>query len=780
MLRLVVWAVIGTTLGFVLPLFEWWWGLALLSLLLWRFVRSSLKPWALYCAMLCTFASGSSLEKVSAYALDQVYTRGPIMMQGRVCAEPIELSYGGQRDKRIMIPMRATAFKFGDWKSTQLTVCVDYQSPEGFVPPEIGQELFVSGKPSWRGGPGLGIWKSSLRLYAARGQVLLLDAPPRWSVLQELMGFREKLAKNLDRGLELYEHERLIIKALLLGYRSDLPDELRSLFADTGTMHVFAISGLHVGILALLIIGVLRTLRLPMYRWAWFLFPALLLFVLATGFKASALRAFIMAVLYWSAPMLRRRPNGFAAWSAAGMLVLALAPGQLKDVGFQYSFLIVFGLMVLYPALEALVLPHLKDDPYRLTVKNSWRAKMFLGLERVGQLFCVSLAAWLCSIPMSWLFFNSFTWVAVPANLFVVPGTFLTVVAGILSMLAGVIHPDIAEIFNHAARLVVSAMLGIIAVLERTPHSRLWLVAPPLALVFLYYGLLFLAGLRICRGLLLRGLLLVLVSYTGVVVVTDWRATTLYYPDVDPGQGIVLKLGGGQGVLIDGGPDYRAFRVERCLKRAGINRLAGVYISHLDSNHYAALESLVDTWRIERVWVPRGIGRSAKLSALLTKAEAQGAAVMHVEPGMRWRWDGGVELSLLKTGLSQAGQADDRSLVLRISRGAQSVLYMGGGGIAVEQALLKGSIDLAAPVLCSGNAGKGGMLSEAFLNEVRPAAVIAGGRAWSRAPVRQDATTLRLAQRGIDLMETERGRSIRYRLGKETEGPQMEKAFRIF
>ena len=594
------------------------------------------------------------------------------------------------------------------------------------------------------------------------------------------MGVREMLAHNLDRGMALYEHERLIIKALLLGYRSDLPEELRSLFADTGTMHVFAISGLHVGILALLIIAVLRTLRLPMYRWAGFLFPALLFFVLATGFKASALRAFIMALLYWSAPLLRRKPNGFAAWGAAAMLVLALAPSQLKDVGFQYSFLIVFGLMVLYPIFEAHILPRLADDPYRLVVKNSWRARVFSGVERVGQLFCVSLAAWLCSIPMSWLFFNSFTWVAVPANLFVVPGTFLTVVAGILSMLGGMIHPEVSEIFNHAARLVVSGMLEIIAVLELAPRSRVWLVAPPLALVIFYYGLLFLGGLRVILAPLLWGLVALFIAYTSGVLINERKATTVHYVDADPGQGLVIKLKGGRGILIDGGPAYRTFRVERALKRAGVNRLDGVFLSHLDSNHYGALEGLLDSWPIERVYVPATIGRSAKLNRLLSKAESQGAEIVQVEPNMSWRWEEGFELKLLPTGLSKAGKADDRTLVFRLSGGAQSLLYLGGGGVTVEAALLNRPVDLTAPVFCIGNAGKGGGLSEAFLTEVKPKVVIAGGRAWSRAPVRQDAIRGLLSQKNITLMESERAQPIRYSFGTGAEAPEIEPPFRFF
>ena len=435
MIRLVFWAVLGTTLGFLGGSFFVWWLVAILGLSFWFFIKTPARTTALYLALLAAFAAGSSLERSSGSGLKEEYTRGPILMEAVVCADPIVREANRKGEIRVSIPVRATHYRFSQWRPLQLRVSVEHHANSAWAIPSVGQTLMISGKPLWRDGPGMGIWKSSLRLYTGENQLVVLDKKTEGGLLKWALTIRDKLSETLNRGLEDYDHQRLIIQALLLGYRSELPDELRSLFAGTGTMHVFAISGLHVGVISLLIIALLRSLRVPIHRWAWILFPALFFFVLATGFRASALRALIMATVYFLAPVLYRRSNGFAAWSAAGMLVLALAPNQLLDLGFQYSFIIVFGLMVLYPVLEKLFMPYLGDDPFRLPGINPWRDFSFGILERVGQLFCISLAAWLCSIPLSWLFFNSVSWVAVPANLLVVPGTFLTVVSGVLSLM---------------------------------------------------------------------------------------------------------------------------------------------------------------------------------------------------------------------------------------------------------------------------------------------------------------------------------------------------------
>ena len=214
---------------------------------------------------------------------------------------------------------------------------------------------------------------------------------------------------------------------------------------------------------------------------------------------------------------------------------------------------------------------------------------------------------------------------------------------------------------------------------------------------------------------------------------------------------------GGRGILFDGGPDYRAYTVEKYLQRAGINKLEAVYLSHLDANHYGFLEELLETRVPRGLYIPKNMGRSRKFEAVASRAQLLGVELYYVDSDEHRVWAGEVVVEGLPAGLEDAGKADDRSMVYRISKGSQSLLYMGGAGEKVEAALLEMPIDLGAPLLCAGNPVKDEMLTEKFLLEVRPREVVLAGRAWGGAPLRQDRITQRLEALEIESYEPQWG-----------------------
>lgn len=170
----------------------------------------------------------------------------------------------------------------------------------------------------------------------------------------------------LGRGLEDFPEERGLLQALLLGYREDLPGALRRDFAATGTVHIFAISGAHVGMVTLLFAGVLRALGIPLTRWFLFLTPLLVGYTVTTGAATSAIRACVMASLMLAAPFLGRRPDAISALAVAAIVILVAAPAQLGDLGFLLSFTAVAGLLAVQPMLEAWVRRASRRDAWQL------------------------------------------------------------------------------------------------------------------------------------------------------------------------------------------------------------------------------------------------------------------------------------------------------------------------------------------------------------------------------------------------------------------------------
>ncbi len=162
---------------------------------------------------------------------------------------------------------------------------------------------------------------------------------------------RRVCANILAKGLESYPEHIGLLQALLLGYRNELPRYLHEKFAATGTMHIFAISGLHVGIMAILFMAVFKAAGVSRYQWVLYLAPILIFYVLLTGMKASAIRACVMALVYWSAYLFKRRSDAYSSLALAAVFIILVSPKELIAPGFIFSFVVVTGLLFLYRPL---------------------------------------------------------------------------------------------------------------------------------------------------------------------------------------------------------------------------------------------------------------------------------------------------------------------------------------------------------------------------------------------------------------------------------------------
>lgn len=295
---------------------------------------------------------------------------------------------------------------------------------------------------------------------------------------------RRRSAAVLSAGIEDRPETAGVLRALMLGYRSDLDPDLHALFVSTGTLHIFAISGSHIVILAGLVLVALRALRVPRMWWSAAIVPLLAGFTLATGAEASAVRACIMASVYWVAPLFGRRPDALSSLAFSALLILGVDPGQLSEAGFVFSFAVVLGLIVLNPLLDRRLRPLWEVDPLRIQPERP----ALVALRTVGRHFAgivsLTLVAWVVSTPITACWFGRFTFSALPANLVIVPLTALAMLSGCLSLLLGHVWIGLAEIFNNASLGVLEAMLWVLRGLQRMPAGNVevapwsgWMVA---------------------------------------------------------------------------------------------------------------------------------------------------------------------------------------------------------------------------------------------------------------------------------------------------------------
>lgn len=304
---------------------------------------------------------------------------------------------------------------------------------------------------------------------------------------------RKAAGTLLTSGIENRPGAMRIINAMLLGYRRQMGAAIYHDFTATSTLHIFAISGSHVVVLAGIVIVILMALNIPRTHWFYALGPILILFTAATGMEPSAVRACIMAIAFWGAVPLKRRPDIYSALGLAAILLLAWNPGDLTNLGFILSFTTVLGLAVLFEPLSRRIMPPPRDPLALPGPIPTWIRVRAAFLKLVVS--CI--AAWLVSTPLTAYYFNTFSPVALAGNLVAIPLAFMIMLTGCLSLLAGVLWQWPGMIFNHANAVFADLLAWSMRCFATLPGGHWQVDSAPVWLIAAYF---------ICIGFLARKL----------------------------------------------------------------------------------------------------------------------------------------------------------------------------------------------------------------------------------------------------------------------------------
>ena len=312
----------------------------------------------------------------------------------------------------------------------------------------------------------------------------------------------ERLEDILGRGV-IRKRPALVavLRAMLLGQQHELNDEQKQLFRESGTMHMFSISGLHIAVIATGLQALLALLRLP--RVGQFLvgLTTLWLYVDITGTAPSAVRAFCMVALLQTSLVLRVPSNPIAALTASALITLIVAPLQLFSASFQMSYGIVAALLLLgLPLAENW---QTRWTPFRDLPEATWgwHRRMIVAVWRTGtSALALGLASSLVGTVSGIVFFKLFTPGALLTNLVLIPAASLVMLGGFLSLLCGLVGFTAGSVlFNHAAVLllwgidrVVRGFLRLPAMWFEARFAKAWLgpvaLAVLLALVLFGYA----------------------------------------------------------------------------------------------------------------------------------------------------------------------------------------------------------------------------------------------------------------------------------------------------
>jgi len=407
-----------------------------------------------------------------------------------------------------------------------------------------------------------------------------------WAALTlPIIQFRDKILKRCVEGISDVSIKEFLA-GILFGFRQGLDFETRNKFLETGTIHIIAISGSHIGILALLFLFLLKPFPI---RVRYFSVPIILLiYIIAIGYLHSAVRAFIMVSIFFLLKGSLRVSNSFNVLFFTCAIMLILNPYSLLNPGFQFSFVIVLFLMlgwkVSYELRNCFAEKYFwipkKRVGYSISLKGKALEKVVLGIS-------ATLIAGLASIPMQLLFNGIVTPIMPISNILVLPLMFPLFLVSIIKVIFLGFIPSLVsvDLLGFILRGLVNAIFGIVNISYETDLSFYLRVPNIMGIIFFYLTLI--AVLMLFNKKVLSFLLsMTLIAIALFIIITPKfysdRIVFLKIPGSDACSAILLDNSQSLATIINC-PQRSYFEIENILKKEGMNGIERVFITKGDN-----------------------------------------------------------------------------------------------------------------------------------------------------------------------------------------------------
>ena len=693
--------------------------------------------------------SYSSLHTVNENSLRFYNDGGITEIRGMVAEDP------DIRDKSTHLRLETAEIKLEEgWQAIEGTALI-------FVPRypsyKYGDVLLIKGKAETP--PQLDDF--DYENYLAHQGIYTTITYPEIEVLEQGKGFkplewvyslRNRLSRTLSEALP--EPQASLAQGIILGIRGNIPPSLKADFASTGTSHLLAISGLHLGIMA----GIILSLGIWLFGrrrnvHIWLALGAIWLYAVITGMHPPVLRAAIMVSLFLAAGLLGRQRSAITALTFAAAIMVGFSPYILGDASFQLSFLAMAGLIFLFPPLQSLTRRGIKNEQCGIAASIAVFA---------ADSFSVTLAAIIAIWPVVAYYFGIISFASPLATFLALPVLPAIIVTGVITGGLGLVALGAAQAFGWLAWLFTSYIVAIVSGLagyfpthaEVGSISTFWIWIYYVALAAVIWLInhhnksrdpLHEASARkgadagqpaslisrLPTKWIIPPLLVIaiLVSCTAATMPDD----KLHVSFLNVGQGdAILIQKGNQQILVDGGPSPQSLSLQLGKQMPFWDRTIDLMIlTHPHEDHLSGQVEVLRRFRVEQVLYADIDYDSSLYDEWLKLVDEKNIKNVKAISGQQIKLDGAVieVLNPQTTCLTgTASDIDNNGVVLRLEKDSISFLLTADIGQEAEFQLITDRAELSSYILKIAHHGSANSTTPEFLDVVSPQlAVISAG-----------------------------------------------------
>ncbi len=568
----------------------------------------------------------------------------------------------------------------------------------------------------------------------------------KWNFLQGLNNIKNNIIPTHEKYMKSPNLE--ILGGVIFGDDAvSTPEAIKDTFKSSGLLHILAASGMNVALIYGILFFILKTFRVPFKISVLSGIFVVILYTLMTGLGPSVIRAAIILIFVLIGKLMDREAHSISLLSFVAILMLLYNPSYINDVGFQLSFIVTFGLLIM-------------TEPIVSKIK-------FLPKFLSGAIF-VPLIAQIWVAPIQMYYFNSFSTYSVFANILSVP--FLTVISfgGFLSSVLAMIKPIASGVcfaFDFILNPMITCIVNISNYFAQLPHALVQVQQPTILQIFFYYEAVLLLVFMLKKGVSKK----YFITFISIILVVlglgyhNQDKFELLTFDMKNADAFLVNAHGKYFIIDTGKTGYNCSKspakyiIVEYLKDKGIKRIEGLILTHFDSDHAGGAEDILENVYVKTIYVNSLNDKSVIAQNIYKKYPKKIKLVQnneHIFSGEK------TEITVYKANFKGEEADNDNSIITLIAENDYKILMMGDAGVATFNKLKK-YIPKDVYILKVGHHGGKNVVNHQMLEHLKPTyAIISTGLNVYGHP--NPITINNLVMHNVKILRTDRDNAIKF------------------